>query len=205
MKSTSDLNLHTFDGLYRVLNAPVRQWQAIAWSLVFALLFGGPFALAGGFTAGPPSFSSISGTLSSAQMPDAYTPTDGTMNVTGDISASAKIHASAGGNPYVDIGQGVSSTTGVVTGLSISGQVAFWRANDGSATVTGNKRVDLQPLATYGVELVTSGSKVTCDSGNSGSFFYENTASDSTAAILYLCGEKADNTFAWGTVTVTYP
>lgn len=39
----------------------------------------------------PAAFSELTGTVSSAQMPDPYVPVDGTMNVTGSIQASANL------------------------------------------------------------------------------------------------------------------
>lgn len=72
-------------------------------------------------------------------------------------------------------------------------------------TFAHDARLVLSPPSTFGVDLSTAGSKVACDSTNAGSLFYENTASDSVVAKLFLCGEKADNTFAWGEVTIVFP
>ena len=83
----------------------------------------------------------------------------------------------------------------------------YFSAVEGAATtvISQGDRLLLSPASTFGVDLTTTGSKVACASGHSGSLFYENTVSDSTVSKLYICSEKADNTFAWGEVTVVIP
>jgi len=75
----------------------------------------------------------------------------------------------------------------------------------GGGITYSTTKITVAPVSTYGVDLETTGSKVTCSSTHGGSLFYENTASDSTVAKLFLCGEKADNTWAWGEVTIVFP
>ena len=104
-------------------------------------------------------------------------PADSTLNVTGNIVATGSFYT----NSFI--------------GRSGGGDVI---------TFTGG-RIAVTPTATYGVDVQTSGSKVACDTNNQGSLFYENTDSDSTVAKVFICGEKADNSFAWGEFTVTYP
>lgn len=155
-----------------------------------------------------PTLFSGSGGISSAAVPDPYVPVDGTMNVTGALAVSTTIQSSGNvtigtsTNAYLQIG---ASTYPYIQEPTTTGDLLFAVSATEEMKISNSARSYVTPKATFGFDLNTTGSKVTCDSTNAGSLFYENTASDATVAKLFLCGEKADNSYAWGEVTVTFP
>lgn len=135
-------------------------------SMVLAALFPASVGLAG--------FSSGGGPVSSANMPDPYTPVDGTMNVTGAITAStdltgggvaissSKITRSGNAGMYLDFN--------ATARTDLSGNVA-----DGATAVA----VRIQAYPDY----TTSGAKILSVGDNAGTSYAEKFYVDYTGAL----------------------
>ena len=105
------------------------------------------------------------------------------------------------------IAPGQIQQTGAGTNLILDAAASTILRTSGVNRVaaTQTARIVLTPPSTFGVDIETAGSKVTCDATSAGSLFYENTAADSVVSKLFICSEKADNSFAWGEITVVIP
>lgn len=81
--------------------------------------------------------------------------------------------------------------------LSIDGTTSTRMLANGAIRVEANtSRVTVTPAATFGLQVSSSGSKVTCDATNVASLFYESGGAGATDE-LYMCLKAAADTYSW--------
>lgn len=165
-----------------------------------ARLHSGSYALAAPVILG--GFSSGSGSVLSSGMPDPYTPTDGTWNVTGNITTSARVYAGgATGATLGDAGGGATSARMVSyategnTGLNGTGSTTttILHVMGGAGDSASSTAVRIQAHADY----TTSGAKIASFGDNAGAAYAEKASIDLNGAMA-LAGDlsSTDTQFA---------
>ena len=118
--------------------------------------------------------------------------------------ATGDVELDSAGFIQLDAGKGIQTLSGglivFADGVLTLGSVAanqFDILANSTIMARGSVPFAVQPQATFGVQIETSGTKVACSSTHDGTFFYENTLSDSTTGTLFMCMESAADTFSY--------